>query len=92
MVDSKSVTCPSFHRHFLFQEESLRLKRLVANRDAAEGSSPSSPLQSSKASSPDFSSTLVTASNPSATALSTIQIYAAVGFFVLGFILARWVL
>jgi len=74
------------------KEESLRLKRLVANRDAAEGSSPSSPLQSSKASSPDFSSTLVTASNPSATALSTIQIYAAVGFFVLGFILARWVL
>jgi len=78
------------------KEESLRLKRLVANRDAAEGSSPSSSSGSglglqSKAS-PDFSSTLVTASNPSATALSTTYIYAAVVVFVLGLILGRWVL
>lgn len=74
------------------KEESLRLKRLVANRDA-EGSSPSSPSLSSKhAASPDFSSTLVTASNPSANALSTTYIYAAVVVFVLGLILGRWVL
>ena len=38
------------------------------------------------------SSTLVTASNPAATALSTTYIYAAVVVFVLGLILGRWVL
>lgn len=79
----------------LFQEESLRLKRLVANKEA-EGASPSAGLRpsSSKAGggSPDFSSTLVTASNPAATALSTTYIYAAVVVFVLGLILGRWVL
>ena len=80
----------------LFQEESLRLKRLVANKEA-EGASPSAGLRpsSSKAAgggSPDFSSTLVTASNPAATALSTTYIYAAVVVFVLGLILGRWVL
>lgn len=77
------------------KEESLRLKRLVANKEA-EGASPSALRpSSSKAAgggSPDFSSTLVTASNPAATALSTTYIYAAVVVFVLGLILGRWVL
>ena len=78
----------------LFQEESLRLKRLVANKEA-EGPSPSTLRPSSSKAgggSPDFSSTLVTASNPAATALSTTYIYAAVVVFVLGLILGRWVL
>ena len=65
----------------------------MANKEA-EGPSPSALRPSSKAGggSPDFSSTLVTASNPAATALSTTYIYAAVVVFVLGLILGRWVL
>ena len=91
-----AIRLPCAHPNPLFQEESLRLKRLVANKEA-EGASPSAGLRpsSSKAAgggSPDFSSTLVTASNPAATALSTTYIYAAVVVFVLGLILGRWVL
>jgi len=69
------------------KEEALRQKRLAANRDPDSASS-----GFSSSSSGGVSSTVVSASNPNATALSTTYMYAALVVLILGIIVGKWIL
>lgn len=71
------------------QEDALRLKRLAANKSP---DSDSSSMLTSSSGAAGLSSTVITASNPNATALNQAYMYAAVLILVLGIIVGKWIL
>ena len=78
----------------LFQEEALRLKRLVSARSGPGSSDPSSSSAaggSSGSSSNRNDAFTVQAMSPDATALSTTYIYAALVVLVIGIIIGKWI-
>ena len=77
-----------------FQEEALRLKRLVSARSGPGSSDPSSSSAaggSSGSSSNRNDAFTVQAMSPDATALSTTYIYAALVVLVIGIIIGKWI-
>ena len=77
-----------------FQEEALRQKRLSSRADGDSSASAAAAAAAAAASdgSKSYTSTMVTAGNPNAAALSTVYLYGALVILILGVIIGKWVL